>query len=160
MQVTVSLMKPFSYSLVYVWIIAGIMLLPVLVFLIYKLIQYIKGRKNTPKKNNEKTFVKKDSSIVKKEYLEKLNELEAGYREKTIDERTLYIRLSSLVRGFVFEMTGIPVHTKTLSEIRNKEMPVLTELIEQYYTPEFARKSYSNPLEAIFNAKGIVEKWK
>lgn len=165
MHLTVDIQDPFSYSLNYIYIAIGVMVLPIIIWLIYKLIKKILGNK---KKANEKTPGKepevkkiriKDKIKIKNKYLSMLKKLSDDFSKEKIDERKLYTELSSLVRNYVYEMTDLEVHKYTLRDIRKMNLPGLEQLINDYYTPEFAMESHSNPVEAIENARGVIETW-
>lgn len=70
-----------------------------------------------------------------------------------------YQNLSKVIRNFVFEATHIKVQNYTLDDIRKLNMPILYELISEYYNPEFANISNGNFIYSIEKARGVVERW-
>ena len=164
MHLTVDIGDPFSYSLNYIYIFLAIMVVPVIIWLLVKLLSKLikpKPKKETPEEivSEVKKVRVKDKLKIKNKYLSMLKKLSEKYSAGKIDERKLYTELSSLVRNYVYELTDLEVHKYTLREIRKMNMPGLEQLISDYYTPEFAMESHSNPIEAIENARGVIEAW-
>ena len=67
--------------------------------------------------------------------------------------------ISVCIRGFIFEATGIPVEKYTLSEIRKVNIPALTQLVEEYYEPEFARFTYADVNQSLYKTRKVLELW-
>lgn len=153
MQIDTELRPPFSYSLVPILFLLIILLLPFFYCLINKFFSV--------KKNNTylKNYSKKDISSIKYEYLKKLNDLEKSLESKKISSRKAYQELSMLIRLFVYELTGLEVQTCTLKDIKKLNIPVLYELIEEYYDPEFSKISRGNIKESIEKTKGVIGRW-
>ena len=84
---------------------------------------------------------------------------EADLRSGKISIRQAYQNMSSCIRGFIFEATGIPVEKYTLSEIRKVNIPALTQLVEEYYEPEFARFTYADVNQSIYKTRKVLELW-
>ena len=47
----------------------------------------------------------------------------------------------------------------SLSEIRTLNMPALTQLVAEYYEPEFAEYSMANIKQSIFKTRRVIETW-
>lgn len=149
---TVSLQKPFSYSL----IILGILIFLVLLPWIIKLIQLI--IKHWPKKKNKPEKKVKNIAAIKSKYTKKIDKIAAN---ESLTDREVYLELSSTVRNFVFEMTGVTAQNFSLREIKSLNMPELYDLIEQFYHPEFAAEEVETDITAAFEgARKVVREWR
>ena len=85
--------------------------------------------------------------------------LEKEYQQEICDVRSTYQKMSEIIRDFVFEMTGIKVQNYTLSDIRQIKMPVLEELVEEYYSPEFAERSEGDVQAALDKTRKAIRHW-
>lgn len=151
MQTSVNLQELFSYNICYIIII---------LVLIIGLTLYILNVKNRKKVIIEiKEINKKDKEEIKRKYIEKLDGIDRQIRNSEITTRIAYQELSKDIRCFVYEMTNIKVQRYTLKEIKKKDMPVLYELIKEYYTPEFARKFSGDIKSSIDKTRKVIEKW-
>ena len=132
---TVELQPPFSFRIV--WFFIGLaLLLAALVLLILWIRKYRRSSgKDLPEIRQPSD---RDRREIRRKYLAELRVLEEQFGENRASVRETYQSLSSLVRRFAFEMTGIRLQELTLSDIRRLHMPVLTRLVEEYYVPEFA----------------------
>ena len=153
MQIDVNLKAPFSYSWIPIIILLVVLLLPFLYLLLKKL-----GVFNL-KKNNILNFTAKDINSVKYKYLSKLNDLELNLNDKKITSRKAYQELSVLIRLFVYELTGLEVQSCTLKDIKKLNIPVLYELIKEYYDPEFSKISKGNIKASIEKTKEVISRW-
>ena len=157
MQTSVKLQDPFSYS-IYPVLIILVLLVLLTVYIIFKY-----RRKNNIPKNIEETKIKeideKDIIKIKEKYLKKLQTVEEKLNSNKISVRHAYQMLSAIIRYFVFEVTNIKVQNYTLREIEKLKMPALTELIEEYYAPEFAEYSLGNIKASIEKTRKVIEKW-
>ena len=157
MQTSVKLQDPFSYSIYPVLIILVLLVL----LTVYIIIKY--RRKNKIPKNIEETKIKeideKDIIKIKEKYLKKLQTVEEKLNSNKISVRHAYQMLSAIIRYFVFEVTNIKVQNYILREIEKLKMPALTELIEEYYAPEFAEYSLGNIKASIEKTRKVIEKW-
>lgn len=157
MQTSVKLQDPFSYS-IYPVLIILVLLVLLTVYIIFKY-----RRKNNIPKNIEETKIKeideKDIIKIKEKYLKKLQTVEEKLNSNKISVRHAYQMLSAIIRYFVFEVTNIKVQNYTLREIEKLKMPALTELIEEYYAPEFAEYSLGNIKASIEKTRKVIERW-
>ena len=150
MQVQTELKPMFSYSFIPILII---ILLLILTIVIYK---YIK------KKEIQKQVVipnHKDLMEIKRRYLLKIQELENNLNEKKISNRKSYQDLSSIIRNFIFEATNIKVQNYTLKEIKIINIPILYDLVNEYYDPEFSIISKGNIISSINKTRMVIERW-
>lgn len=151
MQIPTELKPMFSYSILE--IIVTIIIIIVLLFI---------------KKHNSKKEIKpniiipayKDLISIKKNYLLKLKELTNNLNSNNISSRKAYQHLSSLIRNFIYETTNIKVQNYTLKEIEMIGIPILYELVNEYYDPEFAKISKGNISSSINKTRMVIEKWK
>lgn len=161
MPISVNLQDMFSYSLLLTIGLGLLVALPIIVIVLFKL----KGiklpqRKRKPKPIKPKVMSKKTADQIKANYLKIIDEIEKNYNDKKIDDREAYLQLSSAVRGFVQEMTGVRAMNLTLHEISGLGMPSLHNLIAEFYRPEFAFDSEgANTPKSILDARTVVEKW-
>ena len=152
MQTGTELQAPFSYSLVPIILLFLVLFLPLIIRLVK---QYLKNMK--PVENN--TYNYKDPYWIKNIYLNKLMELEIKVDDKKISNRKAFQELSILIRSFVKEVTGLDVTTCTLSDIDRLNIPVLSELMREYYSPEFAKISLGNIKFSISNTREVINRW-
>ena len=151
MQLSVKLQELFSYSILPIIILIVILFLFSMYFL----------RKRNKKKETPviKEIDKIDINIIQEKYIIKLEELKKDLEKNKISIREAYQALSELVRYFVYEVTNIEVQNYTLKEIKKLNIPVLYNLIKEYYAPEFANISLGNVKESIERTKEVIKKW-
>lgn len=151
MLVYVDLEDLFTYSILRV-----IIILILFILINIPLIMYIikKGKK-------QNVFVPSYISFtsVKNRYLQQIDKLQNNFINNKISKRKAYQELSSIIRHFVFEVTGIKVHTKTLEEIKSLNIPYLKELIEEFYLPEFSLLTGKDIKKSIEKTRKVVELW-
>lgn len=152
MQIDTNLKPPFSYSLIPIIVVLVILLFPFIYLILKKL-----GVFNIKKKVKE--FSSKDINSIKYQYLNKLNDLERALDSKEITSRKAYQELSMLIRLFVYELTGLEVQSCTLKDIKKLDIPVLYELIKEYYDPEFSKISRGNIKASIEKTKEVISRW-
>ncbi len=144
----------FSYSLTPT-------IVAVIVVLILLLIYYYLFLKKTKQQFVIPHFVGKDA--IKRTYLSRLDDIIKDYHSQKVDNRGVYIRLSKLIRGFAFEMTGVKLKNCTLDDISRMNMPQLYNLVYEYYDPEFARVSRGHSPMVIDNVltktRMVIERW-
>ena len=106
-----------------------------------------------------KKLDEKDINRIKEKYLKRLDNIEEKLNSNKISVRHAYQMLSANIRYFVFEVTNIKVQNYTLREIEKLKMPILSELIEEYYAPEFAEYSVGNIKTSLEKTRKVIEKW-
>lgn len=158
MKTSVELQEPFSYA-VWTMIVMGILLTGYLLYLFVK--KRILSEKQ--KKPFKETLIKPqpapDIMSIKANYIRNLEKIKSDLWNKNITTRDAYQRMSMCIRGFVYEITGIQVQNYTLGDIRKLNMPVLEELIKEYYAPEFSEESIDDGMAAIEKTERAIEKW-
>lgn len=158
MQITVKLQDMFSYSF------APILLFGTLAVLFCFIASNLKKapKKKPPKKEKIRTTQTekpKNISSIKAAYFKQLVDIEKKYSANELTNRKAYQKLSLIVRQFVYEVTNIKVTNYTLQELKELRMPKLYELIEEFYTPEFAAENDGNLIESIQKARKVIEEW-
>lgn len=97
--------------------------------------------------------------VIKANYLAQIESLSAEYAQGKLESRAAYEKLSSIFRNFVYEATGTPAHKYTLYDIKGLNNQVIYNLVNNYYTPEFARNEKGNIMESIEITKRAVSQW-
>lgn len=98
--------------------------------------------------------------VLRSRYLAELAKLEKAFSEGQLELRDAYQKISSVIRNFVFEATGIKVQNYTLDEIKTANMPSLEALVEEYYSPEFAKMSEGDFHASMERTKKVIMQWK
>lgn len=158
MQTSINLQEPFTYSLIPL-IITICLVLPITCYLIYlrKAKEKIKVKEETVKVIPERNI--KNIPVIKEKYLNQLETIEYKYQNQMIDLRKAYQLISESIRLFVFEITDITTQNYSLTEIKKINIPILYELIEEYYEPEFASKSIGDFNTSINKARRVINEW-
>ena len=153
MPTNVPLQKPMSFS--WIWLFLACLFLAILLFL-----QILKRRKySLSEKIPLKIPPKTTRNAIKKKYNEKLDALTKQVNQNEITSRAAYQELSTHIRLFIYEMTGIPVQNYTLEDIRTVEMPELETLVEEYYSPEFSLEEKGDILSSLSKTKEVISQW-
>ena len=97
---------------------------------------------------------------LKKKYIGELACIEMDLRNQNITVRQAYQKMSLCIRLFVFDVTGIKVQKYSLSEIRRVNIPQLTQLVREYYEPEFALESRMDVMSSLGRTRGVIESWR
>ncbi len=149
MQVSTDLKPMFSYSFIPILIIV---ILIIIIFIINKI---------KINKTQKKIVIPSKINIneIKQKYLIKINDLINNLKSNKITSRKAYQNLSQIIRNFVYEATNIKVQNYTLSDIKKLKLPALSNLIEEYYDPEFSKISKGNILSSIEKTRKEIEKW-
>lgn len=157
MKTSVTLQGPFSYSLLPIIVLSVL----VLSYGMYLLCLYLgkKTKKKTQQQPKTKTVTKTDLAQIKQKYLAELEHIRQAAQQGEITTRTTYQNMSSCIRQFVYEVTGIKVQNYTLLDIKQLQMPHLEALIAEFYHPEFAVISQGDSDAAYQKAKRIIELW-
>ena len=158
MQTSINLQEPFAYSIIPVIITICLTLIGT-----YYLI-YIKKRKeeNVVDEVEVKAIPErniKNIPVIKGKYLHQLDTIEYRYMNNMIELRRAYQLISETVRLFVFEITDITTQNYSLEEIKRLNIPILYELIKEYYEPEFASKSVGDFTTSINKARRVINEW-
>ena len=149
MQTSVNLQEPFSYSIFYI----------IVILILVVLITIYLFKKKEKKIIEIKKVSQENKQTIKQKYISKLVELDNKLDKDEISVRQAYQQLSSIIRYFVYEMTNIKVQNYTLEEIKDINIPILYELIEEYYAPEFSKKCLGDIKVSIEKTRKVIEKW-
>lgn len=155
MQTSVNLQPPFSYSIYPIILICLCMIL----FTIYLLIKRNKQKKRVEDKIKVEEIKNVDINEIKRKYLEELDVIESQLNTNMIHIRIAYQDISRIIRHFVYEVTNIHVQNYSLKEIKDLDMPMLYELMQEYYVPEFSKYSYGNVKDSLQKTRKVIEKW-
>lgn len=164
MNFSVEFQEPMSYAL---WpvILVGALLLAAAGYTVARIIiAYIKKRKEERKKleaekANEKPVYKPTLDEIKQKYLTELEILENSYKNGEIGDKDTYEKLSLSFRNFVYEATGTPAHKYTLYDIKGLNNPIIYNLVNNYYEPEYSKSNMGNILESLDYTKKVIAQW-
>lgn len=159
MRTTINLQEPFTYSFIPL-IITFLLIIGFTIYIILskKAKDNVKGKMEEVKVIPERNI--KNIPVIKNKYLQQLNDIEDKYTNKKIELRKAYQLISEAIRLFVFEVTDITTQNYSLTEIKKINIPVLYELIEEYYEPEFASKTIGDFNSSINKARRVINEWK
>ncbi|MBQ9871843.1 MAG: hypothetical protein IJM27_07915 [Eubacterium sp.] len=159
MQTSVELQDPMSYYLF--WLILAIIAVAAVFFIqiFFRILLRDQLKRKREKELKVKPPKKKPLSVLKWEYLQRLDRLERGIAAGSYTKRNAYQELSMLIRTFVTDATGIKVQNYSLQEIRRVGIPGLTALVQEYYEPEFARQSMADIRASLFRTRKAIELW-
>lgn len=158
MRTKIGVQDPTSYA-IWPMIVMGVIIVGIILGIIA---HYLYKKFKKPKK--PKPVVVKPAAVnvpsLKSRYIKQLDELANDFAQEKITLRIGFQRMSSIIRNFVFEATGIKVQNYTLDEIRSIGLPKLDELVTEYYNPEFAKMSEGDFVESMLKTKKVIEQWK
>ena len=159
MQTSVELQNPMSYYLF--WLILAIVAVAAVFFLqiFFRILLKDQLKRKREKKPKDHAPKRKPLSVLKWEYLQRLEYLERGIMAGSYTKRAAYQELSMLIRTFVNDATGIKVQNYSLQEIRRVGIPGLTALVQEYYEPEFARQSMADIRASLFRTRKAIQLW-
>ena len=158
MKTSVDLQAPFNYFIV--WIILAVLFIAGVIFAQIYLRKKLGDRLKREKQIRIKKIAETTLEGKKKKYLAELSYIETDLVNNKITIREAYHKISHTIRMFVFEVTGIKVQHYTLTEIRRVNIPQLTNLVREYYEPEFARETRADVRASIFRTRSLIESWR
>lgn len=159
-DLTVKLQDPYQYMLLPLLLATLILVSPVIIHLFKYILskRRVKPVDEEPAEVVKTPVVRRALNVIKADYIKRINVIEAAYNNKEIDSREMHQRLSSTVREFVNEVTGISAQTFVLSDFAKVQMPQVQALIEAFYAPEFAPQEIIE-LQSAENARKVVSEW-
>ncbi len=159
MVTSVELQDPMKYYIF--WLILALVCIAAIIVsqVLFRHLLKDKLRRKKDKKPKIKKLSKKPLPVLKWEYMQRMQFLERNLVSGAYDKRKGYQELSSLIREFVHDVTGIKVQNYSLREIRRLGMPGLTALVQEYYEPEFARQSMADIRGSLFRTRKAIELW-
>ena len=158
MKTSVELQAPFNYLIL--WIIIAVLFIGGVIFAQIFLRKKLGDRLKREKKLRLKKIAEATLEGKKKKYIGELLYIESDLQQNRITVRQAYQRISMTIRMFVFEVTGIKVQKYTLSEIRKVNIPQLTNLVREYYEPEFARETRADIRASLLKTRRLIEAWR
>lgn len=98
---------------------------------------------------------------ARKAHLKELERLEAAVRSGRTPVRVGFQQLSATVRSFVTDVTDVPAHAMTLTELRESADPRVAEAVAAMYPPEFAPGSAEPDdfARSLREARELVASW-
>ena len=94
---------------------------------------------------------------IYKACMKRISEIERAHRSGELDTRATHGQMSSEVRWFVQEVTGLKTQSMVYDDLRRRGRPELAELIREYYGPEFSYISESDAVQAIEKGRALVQ---
>jgi Domain of unknown function (DUF4381) len=88
--------------------------------------------------------------------LAEIDRLAAEHAAGRMGARELFQRLSPLVRRYVYETSGAPVHVRSLDDLRSESDPALTSTVAWMYPEEFAADAPGAVEEGLARARWYV----
>lgn len=155
MKSSVNLQDPLSYA---VWpvILTGLILVLCIATLV--VIKLVAAKNKKPPVVVKKPFV--DVNKLKLKYIRELDNIGRDFEAGKTDIRGAYQQMSMCIRKFVHAVTGIKVQNYTLGDIGGLNMPGLYNLVSEYYSPEFARKSEGDVINSLAKTRSMIEQWR
>ncbi len=163
MVTTVKQQNPFEYSW-WVIVVAAVFAVIAIVLLIYVIRSISKIFRKIPKTPAARKIVMSPyiMSRLKDQYAARIQNIVKNHIEGKISKRDGYQELSSQIRGFVHEATGINVENLTAKEIKALGIRNLDLLMEEYYVPEFAEDDKAKDKDLVVScnaAIGVIRSW-
>ena len=158
MKTSVELQGPFSYMII--WVILAVLFIGAVVFSQIFFRKKLGDRLKREKQIRIKKIAESTLEGLKKKYIGELACIEMDLRNQNITVRQAYQKMSLCIRLFVFDVTGIKVQKYSLSEIRRVNIPQLTQLVREYYEPEFALESRMDVMSSLGRTRGVIESWR
>lgn len=164
MNFSIDLQKPMHFAVWPIVLVGCLLLAAVLFLVIRKLVENYKKKQAEKKrleelKKKEPVVVKPSLQELKNTYLTKLAELETRFLGGQIESREAYTELSNLFRTFIYDATGTPAHKYTLYDMRGLDKPIVYNLVNNYYAPEFSKNEKGNVIESIDFTKRAIFEW-
>ena len=166
MKISVPLQPMAQFS--WTWTALGVLCLAAGVVLIFC---WIRRHPPVPERRGEKPYRTELGRLseVQTRYLLALDRLESEWRQTgEKDKREIHLRISGLVREFVFEATGVETMHQTLSEIRridperlggSANLVRLEDVVRRCYGPEFAPRSRMETLVTFTKTRRMISRW-
>ena len=158
MKTSVELQGPFSYLII--WVILALLFIAATVFFQVFLRKKLGDSIKKEKQIRIKKIAETTLEGLKRKYIGELTCIEMDLRNQNITVRQAYQKMSLCIRMFVFDVTGIKVQRYSLSEIRRVNIPQLTQLVREYYEPEFALESRMDVMSSLGRTRGVIESWR
>ncbi|SEE10776.1 hypothetical protein SAMN04489740_0674 [Arthrobacter alpinus] len=103
----------------------------------------------------------RNAETVRRKYLMLISSIEQRHSTGALTGRAAHLELSLAVRTFVHEMTGVKAQRMTLKQLRDHQLPLVADAVEQFYPGEFAAYSEQPSVAASAQAAGsVVSSWR
>ncbi len=158
METTVELQAPFHYLII--WPVLSVLLIAAVIFAQIYFRKKLGDRLKKEKQIRLKRISEATLEGKKKKYIGELVYIERDLMNQRITVRQAYQKMSLTIRFFVKDVTGINVQRYTLSEIRAVNIPQLTNLVREYYEPEFSRETRTDARQSIMKTRMMIEGWR
>lgn len=158
MKTSVELQAPFQYMIL--WLILAVLFIAGVIIAQVLLRKKLGDRLKKAKQIKLKRIAESTLEGLKKKYIGELTCIEMDLRNQKITVRQAYQKMSICIRLFVHDVTGIKVQKYTLSEIKKVNMPQLTNLVREYYEPEFALESRTDVMGSVQRTRAVIESWR
>lgn len=97
---------------------------------------------------------------LREEYLTTIQRIEDAYRSGNIDSRQAHRELSSTVRRFVNEYSGLEAPVLSLEDLDTLHVhPALANAVRQYYPSIFSLDDPRDPVVGAAAARQVVRAW-
>ena len=96
---------------------------------------------------------------LRRETLDHLDGIRAELAAGRLEPRAAADGCSRLVRAYVSDVTGRPVTSMTLADLRGSGVPGLPELVAVLYPPQFAPDVAEGTLALVDRAREVVATW-
>ena len=158
MKTSVELQDPFSYMIL--WVILAVIFIGLVIFSQIYFRKKLGDRLKREKQIKLKKIAESTLEGKKRKYLSRLSFIESDLMNRKITVRQAYHQMSLCIRMFIYEVTGIKVQKYTLSEIKQVNIPQLTQLVREYYEPEFARFTRMDVMTSLRRTRSVIEGWR
>ncbi|MBR4820087.1 MAG: hypothetical protein IKZ74_08535 [Clostridiales bacterium] len=158
MPVSVELQDPYSYSIWPIVIVVIIIIVSLAAIVLLSILLKIR-RAPAQKAPVTQIFRPKTLADAQKEYLAKIAYVEQQYNNGQMDSRNAHQELSAIVRMFVYDITGVQAQNFSLNELKSYNITSISNLIEEFYAPEFAERSDKQTEDSIREAREVIYKW-
>ena len=158
METTVELQDPFQYLIV--WPIIALVFIAAVIFSQIYFRKKLGDRLKREKSIRMKKIAESTLEGKKRKYIGELVYIERDLMNQKITVRKAYQKMSMCIRSFVRDVTGINVDKYSLSEIRAVGIPQLTDLVREYYEPEFALETRRDVMQSIRKTRMMIEGWR
>lgn len=100
-------------------------------------------------------------SLLRQEYLDRIQQIEADYRSGALDPRHANLELSRVVRAFVNEYSGLEAPVLALDDLISLGVhPALIDAMHRHYYPSIFRSGPAlDPLAGAEAARKVVTSW-
>ena len=97
--------------------------------------------------------------VLRQTYLRHIDDVAAAHAAGRLDARSAFQALSPLMRGFAFEASGFPAHTKSLAELEREHPGSLPAAVATLYPDEFAELTRGDVGTGVARARQLVAGW-